>query len=524
MAGGALGGVFGAACRLFKGYSEDWIRTPFYGNEVVSQLISAALFVGLCVYLWFGSMRHQGGLNMSAQYEELIGNAILGIDTIWGGDVMCASGTGRFIADSWFSGQPLPRAYTVPEAAAVREAAASPPSRRTRPPSTPTLRKVDIPGAIAGMKTAAGRLRRPARRVSCRARALLRSHVGSGDGNPRQRRRRSLRALRDGLLRPGARAFRSRSQARTRCRTARRPGRQTATPCWLPSMRWRKQQRVSMASVRLLGAAVIGHFDALTARNILPYLPAELHDVPRANIEFLPITEAWFSGSMNYLGHARRPGGEPEYEASYEINASLEISLPEFLQLVSHEVVPGHVTTFAYLQNLYWRKLVGFEASVLTMNTRAAALFEGIANNAILMAYGVTEVEELPDHRPADRRAARPAAGRRQESIVVSDLGRRPAASRSRRNAAPRFPGIAGARRQALRRLGTPPATGPHVPARLPRRHEEGGVLTSQAQARRFPPGAIRSLRACRYHDDRQNVGLAGPSVCVHPPTADNHQ
>ena len=31
------------------------------------------------------------------------------------------------------------------------------------------------------------------------------------------------------------------------------------------------------------------------------------------------------------------------------------------------------------------------------MNTRAAALFEGIANNAILMAYGVTEVEELPD-------------------------------------------------------------------------------------------------------------------------------
>jgi putative OPT family oligopeptide transporter len=59
MAGGALGGVFGAACRLFKGYSEDWIRTPFYGNEVASQLISAALFVGLCVYLWFGSMRHR---------------------------------------------------------------------------------------------------------------------------------------------------------------------------------------------------------------------------------------------------------------------------------------------------------------------------------------------------------------------------------------------------------------------------------------------------------------------------------
>src|SRR5579862_922744 len=57
---------------------------------------------------------------MSESLHELIGNAILGIDTLWGGDVMCASGTGRFIADSWFSDEPLPRAYTDPTAARVR--------------------------------------------------------------------------------------------------------------------------------------------------------------------------------------------------------------------------------------------------------------------------------------------------------------------------------------------------------------------------------------------------------------------
>jgi hypothetical protein len=119
--------------------------------------------------------------------------------------------------------------------------------------------------------------------------------------------------------------------------------------------------------------------------------------VPRANIRFLPIPSAWFSGCMNYLGRARQPDGRPEFEATYEINASLEISVPEFEQLVSHEVVPGHVTTFAYLQDLYWRGEVGFEASVLTLNTRAATLFEGIANNAILIAHGVTEVAELPE-------------------------------------------------------------------------------------------------------------------------------
>ncbi|MGD0580673.1 MAG: oligopeptide transporter, OPT family [Bryobacteraceae bacterium] len=59
MAGGALGGVFGAACRLIPRFSEDWIKTPFYGNEMISQSVSALLFVGLCAYLWWRSLRHK---------------------------------------------------------------------------------------------------------------------------------------------------------------------------------------------------------------------------------------------------------------------------------------------------------------------------------------------------------------------------------------------------------------------------------------------------------------------------------
>ena len=38
-----------------------------------------------------------------------------------------------------------------------------------------------------------------------------------------------------------------------------------------------------------------------------------------------------------------------------------------------------------------------YKRQVLTMNTRAATLFEGIANNAILIAHDVTEIEQLPD-------------------------------------------------------------------------------------------------------------------------------
>jgi putative OPT family oligopeptide transporter len=57
MAGGALGGVFGAALRLAPWYAEENVRTPFYGNDAVSQGVSIAFFVGLCLYLWIDSTR-----------------------------------------------------------------------------------------------------------------------------------------------------------------------------------------------------------------------------------------------------------------------------------------------------------------------------------------------------------------------------------------------------------------------------------------------------------------------------------
>ena len=57
MAGGALGGVIGAGLRLIPGFSEDWIKLPFYSNEPVSQTISALCFIALCFYVWYGSLR-----------------------------------------------------------------------------------------------------------------------------------------------------------------------------------------------------------------------------------------------------------------------------------------------------------------------------------------------------------------------------------------------------------------------------------------------------------------------------------
>jgi hypothetical protein len=60
MAGGALGGVFGAVLRNLEDfglYREDAIKTPFFDVEWAAQTVSALAFAGLCLYLWMGSMR-----------------------------------------------------------------------------------------------------------------------------------------------------------------------------------------------------------------------------------------------------------------------------------------------------------------------------------------------------------------------------------------------------------------------------------------------------------------------------------
>lgn len=59
MAGGALGGVLGAAMRLFPGYREDLVKTPFYAYDPVSQTVSSLLFIGLCMYVWFGALKKE---------------------------------------------------------------------------------------------------------------------------------------------------------------------------------------------------------------------------------------------------------------------------------------------------------------------------------------------------------------------------------------------------------------------------------------------------------------------------------
>src|SRR5262245_18686506 len=95
---------------------------------------------------------------MTQPLDRQVADAVLGIDTLWGGDVMCASGTGRFIADSWFSDEPLPPAYKHPAAAALRASGGVAAKTVDRHAVEAYLDAVDVRGAIHGVAAEAKKI------------------------------------------------------------------------------------------------------------------------------------------------------------------------------------------------------------------------------------------------------------------------------------------------------------------------------------------------------------------------------
>lgn len=333
-------------------------------------------------------------------FEQAVGGAIIAIDTLWGGDVNCRSGLGRMMADSYFSGKDLPGCYALPEAAALRKSGGV----SAREPDRATIR------AFLAKATPAEHIdafEREARSFDAQRKALVLSLADT----LRVQLDLALERLGDGPAVPYERCVRASIGAVPQEADTQEDLRRVRDLLGVLGEKvgggpaalleavdgWRARTWIGHEGIEKANGRVIGELEALVQKNFVPHVPEPMRQVPRSNVKFILLDDAWFSGSMNYIGRARAADGSPQYEAEYEINARIQKSRAEFVHLVAHEVVPGHVTTFAYIQNLYHRGLVGFEATILTMNTRHSTLFEGIANAGLVLAYGVSTADELPD-------------------------------------------------------------------------------------------------------------------------------
>ena len=204
--------------------------------------------------------------------------AILGIDTLFGGDVIDPSGTGRFIADSWFSDEPLPgRLHPPDRGGAPQGGRRDRQGARTWPPSTPTSTAVDVAAAVKELARLAGAGRRPARRLPRRHGRQPAGHVGAGPGaaRPRARRSTTTAASSPPPARPPSRPPRPRSAAGWPSCSA-KAGYRAGTPEELLAAvdAWRAERLVPKKSIAQLADAFIAQLDEGTRRHLVPHLPA----------------------------------------------------------------------------------------------------------------------------------------------------------------------------------------------------------------------------------------------------------
>jgi hypothetical protein len=331
--------------------------------------------------------------------ERTLAEAVIGVDTLWGGDVQNPSGTGRFIADSWLSDKPLPDLYDDTRAQQLRQAGSLSAPQPNRHLVRDFSERFFIPDRIDEARLQGIAMGGPrGRYISNLAEALKVMHDIGMEllGGPEVPYERVVRAA------TGSPPLWAETAA-DRERVAELIGRQGVrvkdTPTGLLSAveGWRRIMTIPRGALERVATKTVRQLDGLARENVLPHLPEDWRAVPRANVSLVPVADAWFSGSTNYLGQRRTEEGAPTYDARYELNTELVISEAEFEDLIAHEVVPGHVTTLAFLQHAVHAGHLGFEVSLQTMNTPAATLCEGIANAALLLAHGVRSIDDLEE-------------------------------------------------------------------------------------------------------------------------------
>ena len=156
--------------------------------------------------------------------DHAVATAVLGLDTLWGGDVMNPSGLGRFIADSWFSDEPLPAAYTGAEAVRLRAAGGASAKPEAAAALDAYLSAVDVRGAIALPAGRGGPGRGAPGPLPRRARLLLRGDARPGARSGGEGGARSLRTVHAGDPRAARIALGAGGQARAGPRAPRRGG------------------------------------------------------------------------------------------------------------------------------------------------------------------------------------------------------------------------------------------------------------------------------------------------------------
>ncbi len=342
-------------------------------------------------------------MNLKLNSDNLkIATAIIGVDTLWGGNVDDFSGTNRLIADSYFSDYELPPCFFDLTADALRESEGVLGKAVSNEDIIEYARKFSIRECIEFLQSGSSATTDVQKNYQVRMGKALEVMLDLALSQRGIVEEISYARLVEAGTGFAPQLFDVSEHRKIIIDVLEQIGEG-------PSLHhnnllaavdaWRSKRLLASSEMAEVNKVLIPELDVSTQKNILPYLPADFANVSRTNVVFKPIAGANFSGSLNYLGKERSADGSPLYEAVYEINAEIEITKTEFEFLVAHEVVPGHVMTTALTQYLCFTNTsgFGFENTIFPMCSPAATLSEGVANMALFLARGWKSDADITD-------------------------------------------------------------------------------------------------------------------------------
>ena len=329
-----------------------------------------------------------------------IATAVIGVDTLWGGDILQESGTNHFIADSWTSEAKPPEVYWDARAQALREKggvlggvdAATVSDFIGAHRLYEAASKMVTAGYNSLRKMRGDYLRRTGRALI----TMLDTAVAAS-------RKSDLPSFQQRYLTGTGKEFvgkKDPADAREALRKALSKAGYDTTPSRdlrETFLAWEKGTGVvAPEDIRDGANEFIELLLDLSMKRIFKPLmesgekirgqASALSDA-RSGLEFRTIRGARFTGSLAYRG-GQDPDGRPLLRALYEYNTDHPMTESGLLHLCSHEIYPGHALNMSFIDLLSMALRLDFEATLGTMCTPAATFQEGWAENAFPLLFG----------------------------------------------------------------------------------------------------------------------------------------
>lgn len=334
---------------------------------------------------------------MYGDFAHDLATLVIGVDTMWGGDILQESGSEHFIADTWTSDAKPPEIYWSEQAQELREKGGVLGGASIGAFSSKyNLDKLVGKTIAAGLEMDSDRGRYLVHLGQALDTMISTAYAIYGKWDlPAFETRYKTGTGKD------FEGWTDAADARERLRNALKLAGYETTPS-----RDLRETFIAWENARLLAPEEIaGRANefimmllGLTKKQVLKRVlkPGEklgghrhdLSDVSLDGIEFRTIGGAHFTGSLAYRG-GKDESGRALLKGLYEYNKDHPLTEAGLLHLCSHELCPGHALNMAFIDLLHQdRKIEGFEATLGTMCTPSATFQEGWAENAFRLLFG----------------------------------------------------------------------------------------------------------------------------------------